>query len=170
MKGKVAGEERSSFTRRVRYWGKNIPLHRKNFFPHSLKLVKSKNHCTYFALRKGQIERGARTSCAHLEDTQKVFGTAIFIQASSAEWMDNCFRETCRHLALERQQCVDMAGPKDALLTWLLSLGHNTCLPCSVRFSHASEVLPLYAPPCTGLLQEEPMDQHWKAFEARKNC
>lgn len=37
-------------------------------------------------LRKGHIETGARTSYALLENTQKAFGTVIFMQASSSEW------------------------------------------------------------------------------------
>lgn len=79
MKGKVAGKERSSFTRRVRYWGKNIPLHRKNFFPHSLKLVKSKNHWMYLfrTEKRSNWNRSQNKLCPLRRHTKSVWDSYL---------------------------------------------------------------------------------------------
>lgn len=128
MKGKVAGDQRSSFTCRLRYWGKNMPLHVKNFFLPLLKACQvweSLDVPVHFTLRKGHIETGARTSCAQLEDTQRHLGQLspynLPLQ-NEHHTNKNSFREACRHLSLEWQQCKDMAGPKEDILMWLLSL------------------------------------------------
>lgn len=150
---------------------KNIPLHMKIFFFPVSKACQVQEALyvpAYFMPKRSYRHRSQKKLCPFERLTSKHLGQLapykLPLQNECHTNMDNIFRETCRHLeelGWEWLQCVDMGGPEEAVLTQLLILGHNTCLSCGVKRYCASEVLVLYTPPRTGLLQAEPMGQCW---------